>query len=673
MTILSAILVAAAVMALSGVPSFFLPRRSRAAQAAAALLMAAGGALGLASLVSYALGGGAPLSASLDWGLPWGALHAGLDPLSAVFLALAFLIPPLGSIYGLEYWPAAERPRGSRALLASYGLLAAAMALVAIARDGVLFLMGWELMALAGFFAASSSDEGAGLRRAGWIYLIAAHVGALCLFAMFSIWRAETGSFILSPANSMRAGAASSIFLLALAGFGFKAGFVPLQFWLPAAHASAPSHVSAVMSGVMLKMGIYGLLRTASLLPPLEAWQCLLVLGIGALSAVAGIVLATAQRDIKRILAYSSVENLGIIGMGLGLGLLGRSIGRPELAALGIGGALLHAWNHGLFKPLLFMGAGAVMHRTGTRDIEMLGGLAKRTPRLAALFLLGSVAICALPPLNGFASEFLLYVGFFRCLEGGAPPGSAWDPQAIAAIAAAALSLVGALAVACFVRLYSTVFSGEARSEAGSRARECGSAMLLPMAALGALCLALGLAPGLVLGAIDAAVASFLSGGRSAPGLEGALRPLASLAPVGAASGIGAAVAAAPIAAYIAYRARRRRDAPSTWDCGYAAPTSRMQYSASSFGELVVALFAGFLRPRKKRRAAAGAYPAPSRFELSPPDAVLERVAPAASRLFSRLMPRLRSVQAGILQSYLLYILAITIALLLFGGPGAPR
>jgi len=672
MTSLGMILAAAAAMALSGLPACFLPRRSRAAQVVATAIMVAGGALGLSALALSWIRGEGAASLSLEWTLPWGSFSVGLDPLGAVFLALVFVVPPLGSIYGLEYWRQDERPRSGRKLELSYGLLAGAMALVVVARDGLLFLMAWELMALAGFFAATAADDGRALRKGGWIYMIAAHIGALCLFAMFSIWRAETGSFALAPAPLVGASAQAALFVLALVGFGFKAGFVPLHFWLPDAHAGAPSHVSAVMSGVMLKMGIYGILRMSSLLPDCPAWQGGTLIAVGALSGIAGIVFAIGQKDVKRVLAYSSVENLGIIAMGVGLGLVGRSLGRPDLVALGLGGALLHAWNHGLFKPLLFMGAGAVMHATGTRDMERLGGLAKRTPQLAALFLLGSVAICALPPLGGFASELLLYLGFFRGLAPGVGAVSAGgDPAAVAAIAAAALAMIGALAVACFVRLYSTVFLGESRTEAGSRAHESGRAMLLPMALLAAACVAIGVAPAIALPAVERAAATWLSS--SAPLVE--LPPLAGLAPISLACGVGAALAAALGVAYLASRIARKaaRKRPGTWDCGYVAPTSRMQYTASSFGESLVSLFAGFLRPRAKAPVARSYFPVKASSEVALPDAALGRLAVPASKALDRVLPRLRAFQTGSIQSYLLYIVVMTIALLVFGNLGASR
>ena len=311
-------------------------------------------------------------------------------------------------------------------------------------------------MAMAAYFAATAEDDNPDVCRAGWVYLIATHVGTLCLIAMFALWRHATDSFALNPAQGISAEAAGTIFVLSLIGFGFKAGIMPLHVWLPGAHANAPSHVSAVMSGVMLKMGVYGIIRMTAMLPVTAVWWGGVVLIVGAITGVAGIAFAIGQNDIKRMLAYSSIENIGIIMIGLGLALLGRAFNQPEWILLGLGGALLHVWNHSLFKSLLFFNAGAIIHASHTRNIDQMGGLAKRMPRTMVLFVVGAVAICALPPLNGFASEWLIYSGLFSTLGFGSGQGFP-----VAAIAAVPLAMIGALAVACFVKILGTVFLGD--------------------------------------------------------------------------------------------------------------------------------------------------------------------------------------------------------------------
>ena len=289
--------------------------------------------------------------------------------------------------------------------------------------------------------------------------------------------------------------------MLALIGFGFKAGLMPLHVWLPGAHANAPSHVSAVMSGVMLKMGVYGIVRMTALLPVTAVWWGGTLLAVGAITGVAGIAFAIGQHDLKRLLAYSSIENIGIIAMGLGLALLGRSQNRPDWVMLGLGGALLHVWNHGLFKSLLFFNAGAIIHAAHTRDMDRMGGLAKRMPRAMALFVVGAVAICALPPLNGFASEWLLYIGLFRTLGLGGEPGFP-----AAAMAAVSLAMIGALAVACFVKLFGTVFLGSPRGETADHAHDPSASMMIPMIVLAAGCVCIGLFPMIATGLLENAV-----------------------------------------------------------------------------------------------------------------------------------------------------------------------
>src|SRR5262249_48114316 len=292
------------------------------------------------------------------------------------------------------------------------GTLTAGMALLVIARNSIVFLFGWEAMALSAFFLVTTEDHDGEVRETGWVYLVATHMATLCLFGLFGVLRAASGSFALAPLNPDRLapGMATAIFILALVGFGLKAGVMPLHVWLPSAHAAAPSHVSAIMSGVLIKMGIYGLVRVTSLFPnpPLE-WGGI-VLGMGTVSGILGVAFAIGQHDLKRLLAYHSIENIGIIAMGLGLALIGRSLGRIDLIILGLCGGLLHVWNHAFFKGLLFFSAGSVIHATHTREIDHLGGLAKTMPATAWSFLIGAVAICGLPPLNGFVSEFLVYL-----------------------------------------------------------------------------------------------------------------------------------------------------------------------------------------------------------------------------------------------------------------------
>src|ERR1051325_8309374 len=333
------------------------------------------------------------------------------------------------------------------------------MVMVIVARDGVLFLMGWEVMALAAYFLVVTEGNKSEVREAGWIYLVATHVGTLSLFGFFALLWRMTGSFDLWPTGlaGISSKAAVGLFVLGAVGFGIKAGLMPLHVWLPGAHANAPSHVSAILSGVLLKTGIYGRVRVCGLMPHPPLWWGGTLVVVGTVSAVFGIAFASEQRDLKRLLAYSSIENVGIIAMGIGVATLGRSMDRADLIVLGLGAALLHVINHSLFKPLLFLGAGAILHSAHTRQMDLLGGLGKKMPRTMALVVVGAIAICGLPPLNGFIGELLLYLGLFAMVVGG---GGASGATSWAALGAVALALVGALAVAAFVKFLGTVFLG---------------------------------------------------------------------------------------------------------------------------------------------------------------------------------------------------------------------
>ena len=365
------------------------------------------------------------------------------------------------------------------------------MLLVVVARNGVLFLMSWELMSLASFFLVTLEDEKESVRRAGWIYLVAMHLGTAFLLALFLLLGKNAGSLDFERLST--AAAPSGVFfLLAVIGFGTKAGFIPMHVWLPEAHPAAPSHVSAVMSGVMIKTGIYGLLRMLTLLGPPPAWWGWTLVAIGVVSGILGVLYALSQHDLKRLLAYHSVENIGIIALGLGVGVLGISYQNPTMAALGLTGGLLHVVNHAVFKSLLFLGAGSVLHATGTGELDRLGGLLKRMPVTGATFLIGAAAISGLPPLNGFVSEFLIYLGAIAGLGSQAHIAPAWPLMSVLVVGG--LALIGGLAAACFTKAFGIVFLGEPRSGEAAHAHEAGAAMRWPMVVLAGLCVLIGLA-----------------------------------------------------------------------------------------------------------------------------------------------------------------------------------
>jgi formate hydrogenlyase subunit 3/multisubunit Na+/H+ antiporter MnhD subunit len=608
-------------------------------------------ALGLGGALAALLGAPAAELAFPFWG---GGASLEVDALSAAFLAPLHLVAGLGMVYGRAYWPL-DAPRGGRWLRFGYGLLAAAMTLVFTARQGVLFLVGWEVMAMAAMLLIGTEHERPEVLRGTWVYLACTHTGTVFLVAMVALMGPRLGGLAWHASNPLpHPGLDAAILLLALVGFGFKAGLAPLHFWLPAAHAGAPSHVSAILSAVMLKAGVYGVLRIAGLLPPVPHLGGA-VLALGAATALFGAGCALAQRDYKRLLAYSSIENIGIIFMGVGLGWAGRAAGNPWLAALGFGGALLHVWNHAAFKSLLFFGAGAALHATGTRDLEAAGGLGARMPRTALAMLPATLAVAALPPFNGFLSEWLLYRGFLASIRAG----GAW----LEGLALMALALTGGLAAVAFAKFFGFLFLGEPRSEAAAHAHDPHPDMGVPMAVLAGLCLALSLGGCLLLGPLDRVLAVLLpAAAGQAPG------PLAA-GGLGRDLGLMAVLSALLLAlgglALRAMRDPRRRspDRPGTWDCGYARPTARMQYSASSFADAWSGKLPGF---RQRIRRVRGLFPAAVAYHSEFQDPVGGGVvAPRTERIVHRLLGY-RRLQQGQLSVYLLYILITLVVVCLW-------
>ncbi len=408
-------LVALAVLVAGGMAALALARRPALALRAATASAVAGSALGLAAAVA-ALGGG-ERSFAHAWTAPLAAFRVGLDPLSAYFQVALFALAIPAVLFGAAYMRPHLSRRGLPSFLFFQNLLIAAMALVFSARQAVLFLVAWEVMAVASFMLVVFEHEEAEVRAAGLVYLVASHIGTAFLLALFVLLGREAGSFDFEAFAALRgapAVPAALLFALALVGFGTKAGLVPLHVWLPEAHPAAPSHISALLSGVMIKTGLYGIVRVLLWLAPAPAGYGLVLAGVGLVGALGAIVLALGQRDVKRVLAYSSVENVGIIALGIGVAVAATARGEPVVATLAWAGALLHVWNHALMKGLAFMAAGAVVHAAHGRDLERMGGLLARLPRTASLLLVGLAALAALPPLNGFSSEWLVYLGLLR-------------------------------------------------------------------------------------------------------------------------------------------------------------------------------------------------------------------------------------------------------------------
>jgi len=600
-------------------------------------------------------------SLQLAWPLPIGSFHVGLDAISAVFLVPVFLVGAVAAVYGTAYLAHADAKTAGRSWLAYHGLLVS-MVFVLIARDSVLFLLAWECMALTSFrlVVFDSSDDR--VRKAGWLYLVSTHIGTAAVILFFLLAGRASGSTdfdAMAAGTGLSQAAMGVAFLLALVGFGAKAGFVPVHVWLPEAHPAAPSHVSAVMSGVMIKTGIYGLIRALVLLGPPAPWWGYVMIGVGVVSGVLGVLYAMAQHDVKRLLAYHSVENIGIIALGIGLGLLGVASGQQLLAAVGFAGALLHVVNHALFKGLLFLGAGSVYHATGTRQIDRLGGLLKEMPWTGALFLIGAAAISGLPPLNGFVSEFMVYYGaWMACMQAGSV--SIWASLAVVA----GLGLIGGLAAACFTKVFGIMFLGEPREPHDRPARESGLRMLAPMAVLGAACVLIGVLAPLAFRLVLPAAVSVGGGSMPAPeslaSFSGILKGI-----TGTVLLLAVLIACIALARRCLLRNRVVRTA-GTWDCGYAAPTVRMQYTAASYAHPIMRLFGSLLGTKVHARLPEGLFPSKGAWHEETDDLFMARWFVPLFVKVRNAMQRLGWIQHGRLQGYILYVALTLLALIIW-------
>ncbi len=651
-------------MVAAGVFSCVVGRRgSDKLSAAIGALGIIAGSLGAVATAVVVLIDAQPLSLKLEWLLPLGSFSVGIDSLSALFLCAIFFLAILCALYGWGYNSPSGKNPGDRCAWLWLSLLTAAMALVVIARDAVLFLLAWELMSLSSFLLVAFENNSEKVCRAAWTYLVATHLGSAFLLVMFVLMGAVSGSFeyeSFAALQGQHPAFINLLFILALVGFGAKAGLYPLHVWLPEAHPAAPSHVSALMSGVMIKTGIYALIRLVSILGPPPPWWGWLLVAIGAVSGVLGVVLALAQHDLKRLLAYHSVENIGIIALGIGLGLLGWSYDNAFIMIAGFAGGLLHVINHALFKGLLFLSAGSVVHATDCREMEKMGGLLKSMPVTGAAFFTGSAAICGLPPLNGFVSEFLIYTAAVACVlqnqVGAVLPGVA---------VVGALALIGGLAAACFTKAFGVVFLGEARSAQMAGAHECGWKMRLPMIVLSLACLVVALLAPFILPMLFAAIGDITF----AP-LEFELASLVWLKAVLMWISMGSLMLLNLILllAFLRLMLFRGRvpGKTLTWDCGFAAPSPRMQYTASSFAQPITNMFRRALDIKTRGSLPAGLFPENASFGTHAGDAARRYFFDPLFRSVDRAMGWLRWIQEGRVQVYVLYITVTLLVLLLF-------
>jgi formate hydrogenlyase subunit 3/multisubunit Na+/H+ antiporter MnhD subunit len=652
------LLVAMSLQVLAGTAAFAFSKWPRVATALGAGGAVLGCVVGLVPTLRV-LVGGSPESLRFAWDASHGAFSVEVDALSAFFLLPVLGLSALAAVYGGDYLLAYRHEKSLASPWFFFNVFLVGMVMVVVARTAFLFLVAWEVMSVAAYCLVMFEHEKADVRKAGWVYLVATHLGVAFLFLAFLLLgrnagSLEFGAFRAVPA--LGAGWAGLIFLLALVGFGAKAGFVPFHVWLPEAHPAAPSHVSALMSGVMIKMGLYGMLRVLTFLGQPAPWWGPTLAGLGLLTGLVGIALALQQRDVKRVLAYSSIENMGLIGLALGVGMWGWASDLPAVAALGVAAGLLHVWNHALMKGLMFLAVGSVLHATGTKDMEKLGGLMKRMPWTASAMMVGAVAISALPPLNGFVSEWLMYLGLIKC---GFVSNDSRSLMAL--FAAGFLALIGSLAAVAFVRLSGIVLLGSPRSEAARHAHESSPWMLAPMLLLVVLCLGMAMVPGPVTGWLIGSLEEILGreAGQSLVGLESSEAPLYMVGNINAWTLIAVAVVALVLRALL--RKAVWSEGP-TWGCGYARPTVRMQYTGRSFAEMIAEhLLPRFLRPHTARRAPRNLFPSKSDFGSESTDPVSEKVYEPFFRTWAERFSRLRVLQQGKVHVYLVYILLMVV------------
>ena len=582
-------------------------------------------------------------------------LSFSLDSLSAFFLISIFAVCPLAVFYSFHYMDNAAQ-RGRVAVNYFFlTLLIISMALVATADNVISFALVWELMSLSSFFLVMHDYHKKTTRRAGYIYFIFSHVGAMFIFAAFALAYSYTGTFDFLSFAEMPGNIKIIVFFLALVGFGSKAGIFPLHMWLPHAHPAAPSNISAIMSGVMIKMGIYGIVRLYANLRVTELIFGEAVLTLGIISGILGVVYALGKHDLKKLLAYHSVENIGIILIGIGIGMIGIASENMVMASFGFAGGLLHVLNHSIFKSLLFLGAGAVLQKTGIRHIDQLGGLMKKMPTTGKTFLIGSVSISGLPPFNGFVSEFLIYYGAFHGLTLG---GSSFIFTMLAILS---LAIIGGLAAACFSKVVGVVFLGEPRTEKAADAFEPGFTMTLPMILLAAACMVIGVFP-------EPFVLAVFQGLKSIKTLH-----LVGVDEIAMITGNLAFAARLFLAVFVLsvlirkfFYLKKEITEGSTWGCGFTQPTVKMQYTGTSYAISIVDFFRPFVHIRTNYSGISRIFPDRTTYNTRVDDiaetTLMDRIVSPALYLLAKL----RWIQHGHIQLYIGYIIVTIIVLLLF-------
>lgn len=585
-----------------------------------------------------------------------------LDALSGWFLLTINAVFVTGGFYGMFYMKAYREQTNNLSLHgAVFILLHAALLSLCVVQNSIVFLVLWETMTLSAFLAVIFEHEKAATIRAGINYVIQSHVSIVFLMLGF-IWVAnKTGSYDFSAIRSYTAthdGVHSlALFLCFFIGFAIKAGFVPFHTWLPHAHPAAPSHISGIMSGVIIKIGIFGILRMLLLIQTDYSAVGFVILVFSVISGVYGVMLAIMQHNLKKLLAYHSIENIGIIGMGIGIGCIGLGSGSYLLAVLGFSGALLHTLNHALFKSLLFYTAGNVYQATHTLNVEQMGGLLKKMPQTAALFLVAAIAICGIPPFNGFVSEFLIYSGMYEGMQ---------DAQLVSLVtivfSVLGLATIGGLALLCFTKAFGVVFLGTPRHELRQPVHETSLGQLLPLYFIAGFIVLIGVFPQLFLSFLNRPVSLFTGA------LHAGISPLQ-----GNVSGVMQSVSWAAwgfilltaVLWWLRKRTVRNRKAAAspTWGCGYVAPTSKLQYTAGSFVRSYSKLFKPILTVKKEEEV-GGVFPQEAHYESHPYDKAEKWLVDKPVKAFKRFMGCFLFLQNGKLQVYILYGILFIISII---------
>ncbi len=657
----------------SGLLSALLGGKSKIGRYTTGISAAIGAAAEFALGVSVILSGN-PFTQSFPGLLPLGGgLVLTIDPLGAFFLALIGLVAVPAAIYGIGYTADyAEKNLSLRFMGVMFILFLLSMTMVTMSGNVLTFLIMWEGMSLTSYFLVITENGEKDTIRAGLWYAGMTHAGlALLMGAFFLLSNGGSGLFADIRQNSadLSLTTRNAIFILAFLGFGSKAGIVPLHVWLPRAHPAAPSHISALMSGVMIKLGVFGILRVVlDLLGGGPPWWGGLILGFGVVSAVLGVLYALMEHDLKRLLAYHSVENIGIILIGIGAGLIFYSYGQMTLAVLGLIGGLYHTLNHASFKGLLFLGAGSILHAAGTRNMEQMGGLIKRMPWTALFFLVGSVSISAIPPFNGFVSEWLVFQSLLAGFNIPKP-----ELVILMPVAVGMLALTSGLAAACFVKAFGISFLAIPRSKEAEDAKESPLTMQVSMGFLALTCLGLGLAPVVIAPLLGKVIVGLGQLPQANPVLTFSLslqtpQAFGQISPLLVAAGLIVMIGLIPIAFKI-FRVNRHDRMGETWGCGRSGQTSRMEYTATAFAEPLRRVFAELYQPTRELSIA---FHPDSKYFVESIEYKSE-ITPLFDRWFYEPLLRVvqfisslvRRLQAGSVHLYLVYIAGILIILLL--------